>query len=55
VSTLARTSFLVQTARMSAYTDCYKLLALLFVLGLPLTLLLPKRGVPAEESASVTE
>jgi MFS transporter, DHA2 family, multidrug resistance protein len=37
-----------QHARMAAYTDCYKLLALLFVVALPLTLLLPRKGVPAE-------
>lgn len=42
------TGVLSQQARMLAYTDCYKLLALLFVLTLPLMLLLPKRGVPAE-------
>jgi MFS transporter, DHA2 family, multidrug resistance protein len=34
-------------ARMLAYTDCYKMLAWLFVLALPLIVLLPRRGVPA--------
>jgi hypothetical protein len=48
-------SIVSQSARMSAYTDCYTLLAGLFVLALPLTLLLPKRGVPTEEPAAVTE
>ena len=38
---------------MSAYTDCYKLLAWLFVVALPLTLLLPKKGVPAEEVETI--
>ena len=33
-------------ARMAAYTDCYKLLAWLFILALPLTFLLPRKGVP---------
>ena len=42
-----------QQARMSAYTDCYKLLAMLFVVALPLTLLLPKKGVPAEEAETI--
>ncbi len=55
VGALARTSIFSQSARMAAYTDCYKLLALLFVLGLPLTLLLPKRGVPTEEAATLSE
>jgi MFS transporter, DHA2 family, multidrug resistance protein len=55
VTAVATNTILVQTARMSAYTDCYKLLAILFVLCLPLTLLLPKRGIPGEESAALTE
>jgi DHA2 family multidrug resistance protein len=42
-----------QQARMSAYTDCYKLLAMLFVVALPLTLLLPKKGVPTEEAETI--
>jgi MFS transporter, DHA2 family, multidrug resistance protein len=42
-----------QQARMSAYTDCYKLLAMLFVVALPLTLLLPKKGVPVEEAETI--
>jgi MFS transporter, DHA2 family, multidrug resistance protein len=42
-----------QQARMSAYTDCYKLLAMLFVVALPLTLLLPKKGVPPEEAETI--
>jgi MFS transporter, DHA2 family, multidrug resistance protein len=35
-------------ARMLAYTDCYRLLAWLFIVGLPLIFLLPKKGIPAE-------
>lgn len=38
-------------ATLMAYNDTYILLAVLFVLALPLTLLLPKRGVPAETDA----
>jgi DHA2 family multidrug resistance protein len=41
-------NILNHSAKMLAYTDCYKLLAWLFVLALPLTLLLPRRGVPTE-------
>jgi DHA2 family multidrug resistance protein len=47
-------STLNHRARMAAYTDCYTLLAWLFVLVLPLTLLLPKKGVPTEPQ-SVSE
>jgi DHA2 family multidrug resistance protein len=47
-------SILNHRARMAAYTDCYTLLAWLFVLALPLTLLLPKTGVPTEPQ-SVSE
>jgi DHA2 family multidrug resistance protein len=43
----APAGFLNQQTRMVAYTDCYKLLALLFILALPLTLLLPKKGIPS--------
>lgn len=39
-------------ATMMAYNDTYVLLAVLFVLALPLTLLLPKRGIPAEGDSS---
>jgi hypothetical protein len=41
-------NILNHSAKMLAYTDCYKLPAWLFVLALPLTLLLPRRGVPTE-------
>jgi MFS transporter, DHA2 family, multidrug resistance protein len=47
--TVAPLHILSQQARLLAYTDCYKFLALMFVVALPLTLLLPKKGVPAEE------
>jgi MFS transporter, DHA2 family, multidrug resistance protein len=41
-------NFLNYQARMLAYTDSYKTLAWLFIIGLPLTLLLPRRGIPTE-------
>jgi hypothetical protein len=44
-----------EQARLLAYTDCYKFLALLFVVALPLTLLLPKSGVPAEAVEKIDE
>jgi MFS transporter, DHA2 family, multidrug resistance protein len=50
---LAPTGFLNQQARMLAYTDCYKLLSLLFIITLPLTLLLPKKGIPSEVGSAV--
>jgi DHA2 family multidrug resistance protein len=46
----APAGFLNQQTRMLAYNDCYKLLALLFILALPLTLLLPKKGIPPIEA-----
>jgi MFS transporter, DHA2 family, multidrug resistance protein len=42
-----------QQARMAAYTDCYKFLAIMFVVALPLTLLLPRKGVPTEEPEAI--
>jgi DHA2 family multidrug resistance protein len=44
-----------QQARMLAYTDCYKFLALMFIVALPLTVLLPKKGVPAEEAEAIEQ
>lgn len=44
--------FLNHQARMLAYTDCYKLLAWLFVLSLPLAVLLPSKGIPVERRQS---
>jgi MFS transporter, DHA2 family, multidrug resistance protein len=41
-------SVLNRQARMLAYTHCYKLLAWLFILAMPLIFLLPKKGIPAE-------
>jgi len=38
-----------QQARLLAYTDCYKFLAFMFIVALPLTLLLPRKGVPTQE------
>jgi MFS transporter, DHA2 family, multidrug resistance protein len=35
-------------ARMMAYTYCYRMLAFLFVIGLPLIFLLPREGIPTE-------
>ena len=39
-------------ATLMAYNDTYTFLSVLFVLALPLTLLLPKRGIPAEGDSS---
>jgi DHA2 family multidrug resistance protein len=36
---------------MMAYNDVWRLLASLFIFALPLTLLLPRHGIPAEERA----
>ncbi|HUN57856.1 MAG TPA: DHA2 family efflux MFS transporter permease subunit [Candidatus Binataceae bacterium] len=44
-----------EQARLLAYTDCYKFLAFMFVVALPLTLLLPKKGVPAEAVEKIDE
>jgi DHA2 family multidrug resistance protein len=41
-------NFLHHQARMMAYTDSYKSLTWLFIIGLPLTLLLPRTGIPPE-------
>jgi DHA2 family multidrug resistance protein len=38
-------------ATMMAYNDTYTLLAVLFVLALPLILLLPRRGIPADSGS----
>jgi hypothetical protein len=45
-------NFLNHQARMLAYTDSYKTLAWLFIIGLPLTLLLPRKGIPTEVLAA---
>ncbi|HKV56363.1 MAG TPA: DHA2 family efflux MFS transporter permease subunit [Candidatus Binataceae bacterium] len=42
-------------ATMMAYNDTYTLLSWLFVAALPLTLLLPRRGVPVEAAAAEAE
>jgi len=46
---------LSRQSTMMAYNDTYTLLARLFLLSLPLTLLLPRRGVPVETSAAERE
>jgi MFS transporter, DHA2 family, multidrug resistance protein len=40
---------LQRQSTMMAYNDCWTLLAYLFILALPLTLLLPRHGIPVEQ------